>query len=115
MDTTQIPLDEWLTRISHSSTLQELEMLELDYLGRSRGVLTAALRELGTLSQEERKKRGAELNVIKQRVEDALVTRKNELGQSARHGLGESDRLDMTLELPPKERGHLHPVVDFMQ
>ncbi len=115
MDLAAIPLDEWLTRIAHASTLQELETLELDYLGRSRGVLTAAMKELGTVAPELRKQHGAQLNDIKNRVQDALTARRNELSQSARHGLGESDRIDVTLQLPPKPRGGLHPVPQFLE
>lgn len=115
MNPSALPLEEWLVRIAHASTLEELDMLELDYLGRKRGVLTAALKELGALDPDARKIRGAELNEVKLRVEDALSVRRSELSAHVRDSLAKSDRIDVTLELPPQDVGSLHPVPQFLE
>jgi phenylalanyl-tRNA synthetase alpha chain len=57
----------------HSVT--DLDQAKAKYLGKS-GVLTEALKSLGKLSAEERPKVGAEINVVKQGVEEALEKRR---------------------------------------
>jgi len=52
-------------------TLTDLDQAKAKYLGKS-GVLTEALKSLGKLSAEERPKVGAEINLVKQGVEEAL-------------------------------------------
>lgn len=115
MEPTQLPIDDWISKIAAAATLVDVEALELDFLGRKRGVLTAALKELGAMDPDARKIRGNELNVLKMRVEEAIAAKRNELGASARHGMAQRDALDMTLPLPPKDRGGLHPVMQFTE
>jgi len=52
-------------------SVTDLDQAKAKYLGKS-GVLTEALKSLGKLSAEERPKVGAEINVVKQGVEEAL-------------------------------------------
>lgn len=115
MDIGSLPIDEWLAKITGAATLSELETLELDYLGRSRGLLTAAMKSLGTAAPEQRKVLGAQLNEMKMRLEDALRIRREELSAGQRGQLGHEDRLDLSLPLPRHDRGSLHPVTQFLE
>ncbi|HET7330904.1 MAG TPA: phenylalanine--tRNA ligase subunit alpha, partial [Dyella sp.] len=70
-----------LADIDKTDTLEALDALRVSLLGKS-GVVTAALKALGTLSPEERKARGAEVNRLKERLNDALTARKQMLEQA---------------------------------
>ena len=75
-------------------------------LGRS-GTLTAVLRGLGALPEDERRAVGAAANIAKQALEAALDARREELRRAA---LGSMEALDITLPGRPVRAGRLHPV-----
>jgi phenylalanyl-tRNA synthetase alpha chain len=75
-------------------------------LGRS-GTLTAVLRGLGALPEDERRAVGAAANIAKQALEAALDARREELRRTA---LGNLEALDVTLPGRPVRAGRLHPV-----
>lgn len=54
------------------------------------------------------------MNRLKQQMVDAIAERRSHLAAHAASGLATDDRLDVTLELPPKETGHLHPIPEFI-
>jgi len=83
-----------------------LEAWRLGVLGRS-GALTAVLRGLGALPEDERRAVGAAANIAKQALEAALDARREELRRAA---LGNLEALDVTLPGRPVRAGRLHPV-----
>lgn len=58
------------------SRIYDLHQLKAAYLGK-KGILTEALKEMGQLDIEERKKKGQELNVIKNKIEELLKEKEN--------------------------------------
>ena len=52
--------------IKGTNTLEDLEKIRLYYLGK-KGIIPEALKGLGTLSIEEKKVKGQELNTIKKK------------------------------------------------
>lgn len=67
--------------LSHISRIHDLHQLKAVYLGK-KGPLTQALKELGSLEPELRKKQGAELNVIKNHINELLHAKEIELIES---------------------------------
>lgn len=114
MNPVALPIDDLLSRIA-SADAAGLDAIELEAFGRKSGLLTLALKELGALSPEEKKQRGAELNALKTRLETAIEERKAALQSATLSALADTDRLDVTLDLPPRRLGHLHPVPEFMR
>jgi phenylalanyl-tRNA synthetase alpha chain len=87
-------------------SLTDLDQAKAKYLGKN-GVLTDALKSLGKLSAEERHKVGAEINVVKQGVEEALEKKRQAiLNESQAKQLAE-ESLDVTLPSRKEERGSL--------
>ncbi len=114
MSLTAESIAELKTKISEAANAAELEAIELQIFGRKQGLLTAAMKELGNLSGDERSKRGQELNRIKQELTEAVALRRDGLSNASLSSLGTDDRLDVTLELPPRQTGHLHPIPEFI-
>lgn len=104
-----------LGRIQSASSLPEVDALEQELLGRKQGVLTLAMQELSSLGEAERKERGKQVNAIKQTLLSALEARKKELSRASLSDLGEKDRLDLSLDLPAQDRGHLHVIHEFIE
>ncbi len=108
-------LNQYSGKIAAASSAAELEAVEQELFGRKSGALTLAMKGLGTMSPEERTKKGQELNQLKKTLTEALENRKRELLTQSQGALGETDRLDVTLDLPQTEHGHLHPIHEFIR
>ena len=88
-------------------------MLFRSYLGKS-GVLTEALKSLGKLSAEERPKVGAEINLVKQGVEEALEKKREAILNAAQAKQLAEESLDVTLPSRKEDQGSLHPVTQTL-
>ncbi len=87
----------------------KLEDAKAIYLGKE-GSLTVLLKGLGKLPPDERKVAGAAINVAKERIESALVTRRDELKNARLEAQLATESLDISLPGRGMSRGSLHPV-----
>ena len=99
--------------IRKAPDLAALEKVEQKLFGRKQGLLTAELRKLGTLSTEEKRKQGEKLNTVKEVLERSLSERREVLERGKMDALDAEDALDVTMDLPRPERGHLHLIPEF--
>ena len=104
-----IDKNEILKRIENSKSTSELETVNVEVLGKS-GSLSLALRELGKMSPDERKVRGAELNLIKQEIISAIESKKSILELSEINEKLKSDKIDITLTKAENIKGFVHPI-----
>jgi phenylalanyl-tRNA synthetase alpha chain len=109
------PLSAYEGKIRAAETAAELDAIEQEIFGRKAGALTLAMKELGKATPEERIQKGRELNTAKQELETAIAEKRTALVHKSMSALGTDDRLDVTLELPKHERGHLHPIPEFIR
>ena len=103
-----------LAEIDKTDTLDALDALRVSLLGKS-GIVTAALKALGTLSPEERKARGAEVNRLKERLNDVLAARKQILEQAELDHRLASEKLDISMPGRNGERGGIHPITRALE
>ena len=73
---------EAIPEIQAAATLDALQAVKTKYVGKS-GLVTRELGTLGKLPPEERKARGAEINAVRQAIQDALDTREATLKREA--------------------------------
>ena len=99
-----------LREIASAPGLDALDALRVKLLGKQ-GVVTAQLKQLGTLPPDQRKAHGEQVNVVKQQLQDAIATRRDALEQAALSARLAGERVDVTLPGRNGERGNLHPVV----
>jgi phenylalanyl-tRNA synthetase alpha chain len=92
--------------IADSGTLEELRV---SLLGKS-GEVTAALKTLGGMDPEARKARGAELNVLKNVITDALAARRAVLDAAALEAKLAAERIDISAPARPESQGAIHPI-----
>jgi phenylalanyl-tRNA synthetase alpha chain len=98
-----------LSAIADSQDLVQLDRVRVRYLGKS-GELTALLKQLGTLPQDERPAAGQRINQAKGEVQRALDERKSVLEQAALSARLAAERIDVTLPGRGQRAGGLHPV-----
>jgi phenylalanyl-tRNA synthetase alpha chain len=101
--------DDALGEIAAASSLDALEAIRIKVLGR-RGSLTLAMRELGALDPDERRRVGAELNTAKERITAALAEATERLGRAQLEERLAGERADVTLPVAFAETGRIHPI-----
>ena len=100
--------------IDAAADVAALEELRVSYLGK-KGALTGLLKGLGQLSAEERPKAGAEINAVKQVLNEQLNARKESLQSEALSAQLAAEAIDVTLPGRRAEAGALHPITRTIQ
>ncbi len=93
-----------------SPTAAELENAKARFLGKS-GAITALMKGLASLTPELKRQQGAEINVAKQAIEQALQARRDALAEAELQARLAEQAIDVTLDGRGQRRGGLHPVV----
>ena len=86
-----------------------LEKLRVKWLGK-KGRVTDLLKSLGQLGADERPKVGAEINAVKQLLNEQISERKETLQQAAIAAQLAAESLDVSLPGRREELGALHPI-----
>ena len=95
--------------IAAASDLAALDAVRVVYLGK-KGQLTARMKQLGSLSAEERPAAGQEINKAKEAVHAALETRRETLKSDILKRKLAEDAVDVSLPGRGLSRGGRHPV-----
>ena len=86
-----------------------LEKLRVEWLGK-KGRVTDLLKSLGQLDADERPKVGAEINAVKQLLNEQISERQETLQQAAIAAQLAAEALDVTLPGRREDLGALHPI-----
>jgi phenylalanyl-tRNA synthetase alpha chain len=102
---------EGLAAVGSAVTIEALEQVRVEFLGRKDGRVSGLLRRMGRLASEERPRVGAAANRVKERLQSAIAAREAVLGQTK-----ETVREAEDLTLPPRNRwvGGRHPVTQVV-
>ncbi len=100
---------EALAALEAAESQQELEALRVKYLGK-KGEVTAVLKQMGSLSAEERPVIGQLANEVRRSIETELTAKAGELkAKQANQKLAE-ETLDVTMPGAKKDLGKRHPL-----
>lgn len=92
-----------------AATPADLENAKAQFLGKA-GRITELMKGMAALSVEEKKTRGAAINVAKQAIESALTDCRQALADAELHKQLQAEALDVTLPGRQRGQGGLHPV-----
>ena len=101
-------------QVQSAADLTALDGLRVQYLGK-KGVLTARLKQLGSLPPEERPVAGQAINQAKQTLQQAIEGRKAQLQADELETRLERERIDVTLPGRGQDTGGLHPVTRTLE
>ena len=107
-------VDGGIAQVAQVGDLQAWEVLKAEYLGKT-GKITALMKGLGALSIEEKKTIGAAINVEKQRFQDAINQKRDELNAAKLAAQLKAESLDVTLPGRGQSVGGLHPVTNTLE
>ncbi len=92
---------------------ESLEALRVKYLGK-KGELTAILRQMGSLSAEERPAMGQLANQLRSDIESAIEQRKTQLTSALLEKKLRDEALDVTMPGEKVQLGHKHPMYNVL-
>ncbi|MGH8716496.1 MAG: phenylalanine--tRNA ligase subunit alpha, partial [Burkholderiales bacterium] len=92
-----------------AATPADLENAKAQFLGKS-GRITELMKGMAALSVEEKKSRGAAINLAKQAIEAALNERRQAMAQAELEKQLKAEALDVSLPGRQRTQGGLHPV-----
>jgi phenylalanyl-tRNA synthetase alpha chain len=98
-----------LHQVASASDEAALEALRVATLGK-KGSISEQMKALGAMGPEERKTAGAALNVLKDKVTEAIAARKAVLQEAQLQQRLASEKIDVTLPARAEPRGTVHPV-----
>jgi len=98
-----------IARIHKISSMKELEKLRIEYTGK-KGFLSQEMQSLSSLSIEEKKIKGQELNSFKSFLEQAINNKKGDLEILTLKEKLENEQIDTTLPARDFSTGKIHPI-----
>lgn len=101
--------EEGIQAVKQTTSLDALENLRIQFLGK-KGAVTEKMQLLKDLPAEERKEFGAQVNVIKQTITEAIEKKKEILESEAILERLKQEAVDITLPVREEKRGKIHPI-----
>ena len=103
-----------LPLIEKADNLAALDAVRVSVLGKS-GSLTGLMKNMGSMSPEERKSFGALVNGVKNEITTALEAKKVELEAKEMAEKLAAESVDVTLPARPVQQGRIHPITQAME
>ena len=96
-------------KIDNCKTLQELEVIRLEYLGK-KGLLPSEMKLLGKLPIDQKKIKGQELNKLKTFIESSITDHKILIENLEIEQKLQNESIDVTLPHTEEVAGKIHPI-----
>jgi len=100
---------EAIHALEASVVAADLEALRVKYLGK-KGELTAVLKQMGALSNEERPVVGQLANEVREALADAIARQQKKLEEASLNLRLKAEAVDVTIPGKKPEVGHRHPM-----
>jgi len=112
MDTSALK-KELIDLVSSAGDMTALENVRVTALGK-KGRITDLMKTLGTMSPDERKTAGAELNVLKDEISELIEKQASQLKSQEMDSRLAAETIDVSLSPRPERKGTLHPISQTM-
>jgi phenylalanyl-tRNA synthetase alpha chain len=100
---------ELVELVAAANDMTSLENVRVTALGK-KGRITDLMKNLGTMSPEERKTAGAELNVLKDEIAALIDKQATQLKAQELDARLANEQIDVTLSPRPARKGSIHPI-----
>ena len=102
-----------LEAVASAETLEALEEQRVAALGK-KGWVSLALKTLGKMSPEERQEAAPAIQAVRAEIAGAIDAKKADLEAAALEAQLAAEKLDLTLPVPDRPKGSIHPVSQVM-
>lgn len=100
--------------IQRITSPKDLDQLRLYYMGKQ-GIITQALKSLGTLSVDDRRTQGPKFNALREYVGEQLQSHKQKLDDAALDASLFAQMVDVSLPVYPKRTGSHHLITTTLR
>ena len=107
-------LESGKEKIASASSVSDLESIRIEFFGKV-GLINLEMQKLAKLSVEEKKAFGAEINNVKNILQNLLLEKKEIFESAALEEKLKSESLDITLPGRRFKSGSLHPTMQAME
>lgn len=90
-------------------TLKDLEELKVSLFGK-KGQVTTLMKQLGSITKEEKPKYGQLINSLREELEESIAIKKEELETKELLQKIQTEKIDITMPAKSKKLGHKHPM-----
>lgn len=101
--------EELISTVEAANDLNSLEQVRVTALGK-KGKITDLMKNLGTMSPEERKTTGQALNELKDRIAGMIDEREKRFKLEELNKKLSTETIDVTLSPTPEKTGTIHPI-----
>ena len=101
--------DEFLSKLKNKLDITEIKKIKSDLFGKN-GLVSLQFKKIGTIAESERKQFAADLNIIKNELQDLINLRINEIQNNEINQKLVKEKVDITLPERPFVKGKIHPV-----
>ncbi|EJL21790.1 phenylalanine--tRNA ligase subunit alpha [Novosphingobium sp. AP12] len=108
-----LDIDQVIAQIDGAETLEALEALRIQYLGKQ-GSISGLLKTLGGMSPEQRQVEGPKIQTLREGATAAIAARKDALETAVLDARLASETIDLSLPAPTAPRGSVHPISQVM-
>jgi phenylalanyl-tRNA synthetase alpha chain len=112
MNTAQLK-DDLTQMVLAANDLASLDQVRVTALGK-KGRITDLMKNLGTMSPEERKEAGAALNLLKDEIASLIEKQEQALKRQELDQRLQNETIDVTLPIRVEAKGVLHPISQTM-
>lgn len=98
-----------ITDVENSDNVESIEEIRVKYLGK-KGIITNILKQMGSLSEEERKTVGSIANELRNSIETLILNKKKDLEYKEIIKKIETEKIDITIDKKDMSLGHKHPI-----
>ncbi len=95
--------------ITAANDLKTLDDVRVTVLGK-KGRITALMKTLGQMDEQERKTKGQALNALKDEIAELIKKQESALKKQAIDARLVDEKIDITLSPRPHEKGTIHPI-----
>ena len=100
---------EYLEKLNRELSLESINQIKTELFGKN-GSLSNEFKKLGSVAAEERKKFAADLNLIKEELQEKISKKFHELEIKEINEKLKNEKVDVTLPERSFEQGKIHPV-----
>ena len=101
--------DEFLIKLKGKLNLSEINQIKTDLFGKN-GIVSSQFKKIRSIAETERKKFAADLNIIKDELQNLIETKINEIQNTEINEKLKKEKIDITLPERSFVRGKIHPV-----
>ena len=101
--------DEYLTKLNSKIDINQVNQIKTELFGKN-GLISSQFKNIGEVAETERKKFAADLNSIKDELQDLINSKVNEIETAQINEKLAKEKVDITLPERSFVQGKIHPV-----